>query len=701
MKLQHQRTAVCIGIALAFGGVPAWVAAQAQDVGATLSEVRVDASAEKESATAPVVGYRARNAATATKTDTPLAETPQSVTVVTRDQIVDQGATTFQESLLYAAGVRSDAYGLDSRADSVRVRGSSPDTYLDGLRQNYNWYTSTTPAEPYTLERIEVLRGPSGMLFGAGTVAGVVNMVSKRPLQEAQREVGVQLGSWSRKQLQADLTGPLTKDGEWSYRLVAVARDADTQTDYVQNDRRLIAPSLAWRPNAATSLVLQAHWQQDRTGTTAQFLPWSGTLLPNPNGQLPINRFIGEPGDYYDSDRQSLGYLFEHRFNDAWAVRQNLRVARNENRGGYHYADFFTIPGGWGADPVNQRLIDRVYGKNVTRTRMAAVDTHLQGNLTTGALSHQLLLGVDWNRQTENKNEADDAYNTPIDAYAPVYGHVLNPTLIARPENVQRQSGLYVQDQMKWGNWIFIAGLRHDRAVNSLAGQSDDRTSDTTKRLGVMYQLGGGWTPYISYAESFSPVSGTNASGQRFKPLEGEQIEVGVKYAPSGGTTQFTAAVYDLKEKNQKVADPTNPDNSLQVGQTRNKGLELEYKARVATAFDLTAHYNYTDVDPLLENLPRHQAAVWGVYRFSIGGVRGFSAGAGYRWLSSFRDGTGPEVPAAGVVDALLAYDSQDWRYALNISNLADKKYMSTCLARGDCWWATRRNVVLSATYRF
>ena len=247
----------------------------------------------------------------------------------------------------------------------------------------------------------------------------------------------------------------------------------------------------------------------------------------------------------------------------------------------------------------------------------------------------------------------------------------------------------------------FIAGLRHDRAVNSLAGQSDDRTSDTTKRLGVMYQLGGGWTPYISYAESFSPVSGTNASGQRFKPLEGEQIEVGVKYAPSGGTTQFTAAVYDLKEKNQKVADPTNPDNSLQVGQTRNKGLELEHKARVATAFDLTAHYNYTDVDPLLENLPRHQAAVWGVYRFSIGGVRGFSAGAGYRWLSSFRDGTGPKVPAAGVVDALLAYDSQDWRYALNISNLADKKYMSTCLARGDCWWATRRNVVLSATYRF
>ena len=697
MNLHLRPSAICTAVALAFGATPAWVAAQA--AGATLSEVRVDASAEKESATTPVVGYRARNAATATKTDTPLSETPQSVTVVTRDQLVDQGASNLQDALLYAAGVRSDAYGLDSRSDGMRVRGSYPDIYLDGLRQNYNWYTSVTRTEAYTLERIEVLRGPSGMLFGAGTVAGVINMGSKRPQQEAHREVGVQLGSWNRRQLQADLTGPLTADGEWSYRLVALARAADTQVDHVPDDRRVIAPSLAWRPSAATSLVLQAHWQQDRTGSAAQFLPWSGTLLPNPNGRLPTSRFIGEPGDYYDSDRESIGWLFEHQFNDTWSLRQNLRLARNENRGAYHWADFYSTVGGFGADPVNQRVIGRFFDDSRTRTRMAAVDTHLQGNLTTGAVRHQLLLGMDWNRQAEDKESAT-AFST-IDAYAPVYGQRVTAPREASPRNVQRQSGIYLQDQMKWGPWIVVAGLRHDRAVNSLAGAADDRTSDTTKRLGVMYQLAGGWTPYISYAESFSPVSGTNRSGQRFKPLEGEQIELGVKYAPEGSHTQFTAAVYDLKEKNQKVVDPTDPSNSLQTGQTRNKGLELEYKARVATAFDLTAHYNYTDVDPLLEGLPQHQAAVWGVYRFAVGGVRGFSAGAGYRWLSSFRDGNGPKVPAAGVVDALLAYETQDWRYALNISNLADKKYMSTCLARGDCWWASRRNVVLSATYRF
>ncbi len=149
--------------------------------------MRVSADQEKETATGPVVGYRAKRASTATKTDTLLSETPQAVTVVTSQQITDQGAANLQDALGYAAGVRSDAYGLDSRTDSVRVRGSNPDNYLDGLREAYGYYTSRTRADPYTLERLEVLRGPSGMLFGAGTAAGVINMVSKRPQAETQR----------------------------------------------------------------------------------------------------------------------------------------------------------------------------------------------------------------------------------------------------------------------------------------------------------------------------------------------------------------------------------------------------------------------------------------------------------------------------------------------------------------------------------
>ena len=368
-----------------------------------LPEIRVEAPAE--TATTPVNGYRARNAATATKTDTPLAETPQSVTVVTRDQILDQGATNLQDALTYAAGVRSDAYGLDSRSDNFQVRGSDASVYLDGLQLfSAGWYTATARPDPYTLERLEVLRGPSGMLFGAGTAGGVINMVSKRPQTQAAREVGVQFGSWGRKQIQADLTGALTADGDWSYRLVALQRKADTQVDYVPDDRTLVMPSLTWRPSAATSLTLQGLYQKDKTGSTSQFLPWQGTILPNPNGKLPVSRFIGEPGDGYDTERKTFGWLFEHQFNDNWTFRQNFRMSRTYNDSHYHYADFFSIPGGWGMDPIGQRVIGRINDKSLTWTRMTGIDNHVEGHFDTGALRHTLLVGAEYSRQRQDKS---------------------------------------------------------------------------------------------------------------------------------------------------------------------------------------------------------------------------------------------------------------------------------------------------------
>ncbi|CAN7599078.1 TonB-dependent siderophore receptor [Variovorax sp. LjRoot290] len=667
--------------------------------GAVLPEVRVDASAETESATSPVIGYRAKNAATATKTDTPLSETPQAVTVITRDQIVDQGATNLQDALGYAAGVRSDAYGLDARTDSFRVRGAYPDVYLDGLRQAYGYYTSTTRTEPYTLERLEVLRGPSGMLFGSGTAAGIVNMVSKRPLLETQREVGIQYGSWNRKQIQADLTGPLTEDGQWSYRLIAVQRKADTQVDFVPDDRSLIAPSLTWRPSAATSLTLQGLYQKDKSGSSSQFFPWEGTILPNPNGRLPTSRFIGEPGDYYNSERKTFGWLFEHKFNENFTFRQNFRHAQNENDNSYHWGDFFTITGGWGADPVGKRRLSRSLDSSLTRNRIDTLDNHLESHFDTGALKHTLLVGADYQRHRENV--WGGISTSEIDAYAPVYGNRLEPERAARPRTTQRATGVYLQDQIKLGNWNFIAGLRHDRVVAGAEGSEDSRDSATSKRFGVLYAFPSGWSPYVSYAESFTPQSPRD--GQVFKPLRGEQWEVGVKYEPAGRSLAFNAAVYDLREKNQ-IAQPL-PNVYAQIGQTKTRGVELEAKGSITPNLDVTAHYNYTDLDPQLEGLPRHQAALWAKYRFAIAGTPGFSAGAGVRYMGAFRDvsfgGYGPRIPSVALLDLVFAYETAKWRYALNINNATDKEYFSTCLARGDCWWGTRRNVVASATYRF
>jgi iron complex outermembrane receptor protein len=667
---------------------------------ATLAAVTITAAAEVETATGPVVGYIARRGMSASKTDTSLAETPQAVTVVTRDQMVDQGANTLQEALSYAAGVRSDTYGLDSRTDSATIRGSEGVTYIDGLRQTNDYYTSGARPDAYTLERIEVLRGPSAMLYGQGSTAGVINLVSKRPQAEFQAEAGIQLGNNGRRQFQADLTGPLTTDGDWLYRLVMVSRVADTQVDFVRDDRTLLAPSLTWRPNAATSLTIQGLYQSDKTGSTSQFLPWAGMLTPNPNGPIPTSRFIGEPGDRYDTERNTLGYLFEHKFNDSWTVRQNYRFATNKVDYYTHYADPFTLTGDWALDPVGQRIIGRYGDYTETDVRIATLDQHLQGKLQTGAVEHTLLAGLDLTRYRNHKRSGSDFDS--IDAYAPVYGLAAPIQFGGTVKSRQRQSGLYLQDQMKIAQkWIVVAGLRRDRAINSLVGADDEKSQATTKRLGLMYLMDNDWAPYVSYSESFTPMAGTDFYGVRFRPLRGEQIEGGVKYSPANSDTQFTAAVFGLREKNQLTDDPSNPLNSVQAGETKNSGLELEWKGSIGRNFDAIASYSYTRVDTQLTQAPRNQLSAWGKWRFEAGGVKGLAVGAGVRSVSAFHDGAAPGVPAVTLVDAMLSWDQPHWRYALNVTNLTDKTYNTICLSRGDCWYGARRTVVVSATYRF
>lgn len=678
--------------------------ADAASAPATLPEVRVKSAADAESATGPALGYRATRAATATKSDTPLAETPQAVTVVTRERIEDMGAQGVQDALNYAAGVRSDAYGLDSRSDGVSIRGGSPDSYFDGLRTNFNYYTSTTRTEPYLLERIEVLRGPAAMLFGQGASAGIVNLVSKRPLAEARREVGLTFGSFGRKQAQVDLTGPLSEDGQWLYRLVALARDADTQVDFVRDDRKVIAPTLTWRPSAQTSWTFNLRWQDDKSGSTLQFFPWSGSGAPNPNGRIPTDRFVGQPGDHYDSERREAGWQFEHRFSDAWTLRQNLRVTNNEVDYLSLYSDAFSNPGNSYLD-AEQRLLDRYAYAERREVDMTAADQHLEGRFTAGAVGHRLLVGLDALRYKERSASGFDFPQQygggvpPIDVYAPVYPAYTPPALGPESETKQRQLGLYLQDQLRFGErWIAVAGLRRDRAESG-----DRKDSATTKRLGLMYAVPEGWSPYVSYSEAFSPVPGSNLAGVAYVPIRGKQIELGVKREAGGHS--FGAALFKLRENNRLVADPGNPLDQIQAGETEAQGVELEWVGRVAPQLDVSAHYNYidfkTDDSASFDPVPEHQAAVWAKQGLVGFGLPGWSLAAGWRGFSSFRDGAAPRVPRLNLFDAALAWDRGDWRLALNVQNLADKSYVSTCLDRGDCFYGARRTVTVSATHRF
>ena len=666
-----------------------------------------------ESATGPVPGFVARRAATATKTDTPLIETPQAVSVITRDQIEAQGALTLRQTTAYSAGVVSSYF--DSRTDTFAARGGNVVQYQDGLLRGYGTYNTTKP-ETYTLERVELLRGPSSVLYGQGGVGGVLNIVTKRPQAETLREIQVQAGSFDRKQVAADFTGPLDTEGKWLYRLVAVGRDSGTQVDHVPDDRRVFAPSLTWRPNADTSLTLQALYQRDTSGSLIGFFPWQGTLFPAPNGPISTATFTGEPGwDAYNSRQDALGYLFSHRFNDTWTVRQNFRAVKSEVDYRSAYTSFTAVPGtGRPARPVfnaDNRTLNRDLIQQRNTGEMLVLDNQAEARFATGAVGHTVLAGVDAQRNVSGTANGRGSA-APLDVYNPVYGNYTPPTrMTASPDVTQRQLGLYLQDQIKWDRWAATLGLRHDSAqTDSASAQVDDDA--VTKRAGLVYLADGGWAPYVSYTESFLPLGGVNLFGTPFKPQRGKQYEAGVRWQPEGSRSSVLAAVYDLRDTNRKTSDPANPLNSLEVGEVHIRGLEIEGKLSLPAGWDATAAYAYTDAKISRANdatqgkrvggVPAQNTSFWLSRRFALGGSGAFTVGGGVRYLGASWDGTDTlRTPSSTLFDAFLAYDTGPWRVALNAVNLTDKVQLTTCLTRGDCFFGQRRTVTATATYRF
>jgi iron complex outermembrane receptor protein len=685
----------------------------------TLPAVRARAGAPAEDAAGPVSGYAARRSATATKTDTPLSEVPQSISVIGAEQLRDQASPNMQEALRYTAGVRTETYGVDNRGDWFSLRGgSNGSTLIDGLRRPLTGYWGILRNEPYAFERIEVLRGPASVIAGQNGPGGVVNLVSKRPQAERAGEIGLQIGSYGHKQVQADLTGPLNADGSLLYRLVSVVKRSDSQVDHAFDERDLFAPSLTWRPNAATSLTLYAQYQRDESGNLNAFFPAAGTLLPAPNGPIPMDTFIGEPDwDTYGGDNVRFGWQLQQRLSEAWTLRHNLRHDRADGKMRTMYAAWWDgFVDASGAPDPNGTYLNRVYYAADDKDSVTNADLLLEGKLRTGSASHTLLLGVDAMRSRASQRYYGDFPATPLDVYDPVYGGYPLPPLPDTPAALTRlrRTGVLLQDQIKFDErWVLVAGVRHDRVRNQAEGSPAENHSATSKNLGGVWLAGGGWSPYVSYSESFEPVAGRNADGELYKPQRGKQVEAGVKWQPPGTRLNASAALYRLVETNRTTSD--SPSTTVQLGEVTVKGLELELAGQVG-AWDLTAQLTYTDAQitgtgptpaeqaalgQQLEAIPKHGAGVWAVHRFAA--VPGLRAGFGVRHVGKSTDGLegGLEVPAVDLLDAMLSYDTTDWRFALNANNLTDKKYVASCLGRGDCWFGQRRRVVASASYRW
>ncbi|KJS80904.1 MAG: ligand-gated channel protein [Pseudomonas sp. BICA1-14] len=689
-------------------GLPVLVACFAVDAeeAVELEAQQITAPRAVEQGNGPVEGYVAKRSVGATKTDTPIIETPQSISVITADRIRDQGSLTIQDSLRYVAGMRGEAYGLDSRGDFALIRGVAPTLFLDGLQQSVGFYTNSR-TDPFTLERVEVIKGPSSMLYGQSSVGGLLNFVSKRPQAEQKSELQLQYGSFDRKQIAFDSTGPLDEDGTLLYRVVAIQRDSQTQVDHTKDNRLVFMPSLTWRPNEQFEWTLMANVQKDDSGTTSSFLPHRGTVLSAPYGEIGSERFVSEPGfDEYDTEQKALTSQMAWRVDDTWTLRQNLRWQKSK----VSYQTMYGWPPLLGAD---DRTVNRVYYVSKPEVTIWSADHQAEARFNTGALQHTTLVGIDYRHSVTDSKTARGAA-TPLDLYDPVYG-TFDPsgiTLSDVPQQRVAQQGLYVQDQIRLDKWLATLGLRKDWADTRVEQGTRQKDDAVTGRVGLTYLFDNGVAPYISYSESFTPIIGLDSlTQQSYKPLEGEQWELGVKYQPVGSNTLLTAAVFDLREKNRQIAGAV-PGSNSQAGEARVKGLELEGLVEMNSNWDLISTYTYLDSEVVkgpstqqgkrIASVPEHMASLWSQHRFSIAGISGFSAGAGVRYVGASWDGTDSlKTPSTTLFDAMLGYAYQDWAFTLNATNLEDETYYTTCLSRGDCFTGNRRTVVATASYSF
>ncbi|SEF34499.1 TonB-dependent siderophore receptor [Variovorax sp. NFACC27] len=670
----------------------------------TLPTIDVAASAEQENAFGPVAGFVARRSASGTKTDTPLLEVPQSVSVITRDALDARDVQSLSSGLGYTSGVRVGEAGYDPRFDAFSLRGydvTYTGVYRDGLRQ-LNGSFSIFREEPYGAERIDVLKGPSAGLYGQSSPGGIVNLVSKRPTPDALRQVELLAGSFGRREVRTDLGGPLDDAGTLSWRLTGLKRDSDSQIPWAPDNRTFVAPALRWQPDANTSFTLLGHYQKDLTVGNAVYHQ-TGTGMDR-------RYFSGDPAfQNYGQEQSQIGYLFEHRFSNGWTVRQNLRSGRIRSDMRYVTTTAISDDG---------LRASRYAGRIVQQLDSRAIDNQLQGEFATGPLRHTLLVGLDWN-QSRAADQRGFGSAPDLDLLTLNYGlqPIVSPELTAGNTRLRiRQTGLYAQDQVRWDQWLLTLGLRRDRVRTTdedlLASTAQDTgVSHTSGRVGLTYLFDSGVAPYLSYATSFAPLAGRTFEGELFKPTQGKQWEAGVKYQPAGSRTLLTGAVFQITQDNVATADPAHLNYQVQTGQVRSRGLELEARSDVSRALSLTAAYTFLDakvargdnVGKQVSAQPRHSVSTWAEYRFS-GAASGLRAGAGVRYIgSSFGDAANTAVRRNGSVtllDVALHYEpTPKWLLSLKVNNLANRDY-TTC-ASGYCYRGALRTVVASARYTF
>lgn len=660
-----------------------------------------------ENPTAPLEGPVAEAAAT-TKTGTPIVETPASVSVVPLAQIEAQGSTNLAEALTYSAGIIAENYGNDPRFDSLYLRGFNleNDKFLDGLQfiRSTQPPTSSPAFELYGIERVEVLRGPASVLYGAGSPAGLVNMVQKRAQADGDfTELGFGFdsnGSWS---VYGDANRAV--DDRFAYRIVGKVGNAKGDVDSIDNERAYLGLSASYALSDSTEVVFIASRHDDA--------PISPTGVPN--GFIGVydlddlRDFDFADEDFNTSDRRmtTLSFGLTHEFDNGWKLS-----------GTFLYTDFV-----WDYENI---YISGNIGSEVQRGAITqhddfdsiAFDLRLAGEATTGAVEHKLTFGLDARKFSETASTVFSDVD-PIDYSAPVYGGVVLGAQTYRADKKvdAQQYGIYALDEMSWGNWRAALGLRHDwtkqTGGNTVAGavtSFDRKDQATTGHASLGYDFENGVHAYLAYSTSFLPLSGPDANGNPLKPTEGEQWELGVKYEPGNFDGLFTAALYDLTETNRTSWAGPAWNDYLQLGKANIRGLELEGVADLGNGWTVKGAYTFAESKISgdndgneLANTPRHAASLWLAHEFQAGALQGLTLSGGLRHIGKrwSSDANTQELEAVTLLDLGAAYAwDNGMELRVNLNNVTDEAYVSA-VGFTSSYIGDGRNVQANLSYKW
>ncbi|WP_429039332.1 TonB-dependent siderophore receptor [Aeromonas media] len=676
--------------------------------------------------TLTVLGQTYRNTATKTRLD-PI-ETPQAISVVDSETLEQRGVSSVSEALRYVPGVNTELRGgAVNRLDLFNIRGfDNYQNFYDGLLLQYNEWNLQPQIDPVAIEQLEVFKGPTSVLYGSMPPGGMVNLIAKRPQRESKHSVSVATGTGTLKEMTLDSTGAINE--QLAYRVVGLARQKDGQAVTSEEERYVFAPSLDWQLSDRTLLNLNLYYQKDPQAGIYTTVPASGSVKSNPLGQLGSDTFLGDENwNEYNRDVTLLGYKLSHDFNANWQVLQNARYmdASAYQRNTYNAA--------LAAD--NRTLARNAYLTDEA-SRGFVIDNQLAGKVQTGGAQHNLLLGVDYQYLDARILYQDTLdYSAPaIDIFNPDHNQIRPDALTFSYEDRktirQSQTGVYLQDQVRLDRLVAIGGARYDSyrmdtdsrglylgaASQSLAQIDQDNLSF---RLGALYELDYGLSPYVSYAESFEPVPGADKSGKAFDPATGHQWEGGLKFLSEDMSKTATISAFHITKENALVTDPDNVYGpKLQTGEIVSRGIELEGRADLTSRLDLALSYTRQDMEITKDTtdlqgktpvwVPKQMASLWSNY-LPGGSLEGMRVGAGLRYVGEAQlDAANTDtVPDYLLMDMSASYDlaalsasMKGVGVSLSASNLLNKTYYS-CYDQNNCWFGAERNVEARLKYVF